>query len=111
MDLETFLRKKQDLEIAKAEVRRSLNNLNRTLGTPLSMPRRPGSSEQESRRRKRAASGWRAVGMLPPDGAAAMIYLKKKWGFRSYAHACAVALLYLSKATRNGLERIDLDPD
>lgn len=89
----------------------ALPNLERKLGTPIRMKHPKGLTENERLARHRAASGYRAIGFVPPEAAAAMIYLKKQWGFKTNVQTAAVALLYLCKHTRQGLKQIDLGLD
>ena len=64
---------------------------------------------KEAMRRYRAANGRRQLGMtLRVDAAAALIYLKKQWGFQSNAECVNTVLVYLARQTRAGLRKIDL---
>jgi hypothetical protein len=64
---------------------------------------------KEAMRRYRAANGRRQLGMtLRVDAAAALIYLKKQWGFQSNAECVNTVLVYLAQETRAGLQKIDL---
>lgn len=93
------------------ELQEALPNLERKLGSPIRMKHPDGLTDNERLARQRAASGFRAIGFVPPEAAAAMLYLKKQWGFKTNVQTAAVALLYLAKHTRQGLERIDLGFD
>lgn len=44
-------------------------------------------------------------------GAAALLYIKKQWGFRTNKEAVLVAVRHLAVETRQGLERIRLEVD
>lgn len=58
-------------------------------------------------RAKRARNGgMQAAFSLDADAAAALLYLKKEWGFPSTKEAVQVALRHLAQQTRDGLERI-----
>jgi hypothetical protein len=60
-------------------------------------------------RRYRAANGRRQLGMtLRIDAAAALIYLRREWGFGSNAECVNTALVYLSRQTRAGMQILDL---
>jgi len=60
-------------------------------------------------RKYRAANGRRQLGMtLRIDAAAALIYLKRQWGFESNAQCVNSALVYLSRQTRSGMQILDL---
>ena len=110
-DLTTWLRNKYAEQAALLPAKMALQNLGRKLGSNFRMFHQEGLTRREKARRKDAAMGWRSVGSIGPEGAAAMIYLKKRWGFKSNREAATVAMLYLAKASRNGLESIDLEPD
>lgn len=91
------------------DFKQAFSNLDRKLGTKFSMSHPPGLTHGQMVARKRAASGWRAVGLLPPEGAAALIYARKQWGFKTNVQTVTVALLYLVQQTRQGLDKIDFD--
>lgn len=48
---------------------------------------------------------------LPADSVAAMLYLRKQWGFKSQRELVNAAIRYLAIQTRKGLQRIDLTID
>lgn len=89
----------------------ALPNLERKLGSPLRMKHPKGLTVNERLARHRAACGFRAIGFVPPEAVASLLYLKKQWGFKTNVQTAAVALLYLAKHTREGLKRIDLGVD
>ena len=61
-------------------------------------------------RKYKAKLGGRAVNFyVDPDAAAAMLYLQKQWGMKTYKEAVQASLRYLAKHTRMGLEKLELD--
>ena len=63
-------------------------------------------------RRYRAKNGGRGASIyLDIQGAAAMLYLKKQWGFKSTHETIRVALRHLTIQTRKGLKKIELEID
>lgn len=66
----------------------------------------------ERQRRYRAAQGNRFLRYtLTIEAAAALLYLRKQWGFKSNYETTMVCLRYLAVQTRKGLQRIDLTID
>ncbi len=60
-------------------------------------------------RQYRARAGNRQLSMqLRIDAAAALIYLRKQWGFKSTAEAVNTILVYMSRQTREGLQTLDI---
>lgn len=60
-------------------------------------------------RQYRARMGNRQLSMqLRIDSAAALVYLKSQWGFKSTAETVNTALVYLSRQTREGLQTLDI---
>ena len=90
-------------------LQQALPNLDRKLGSKFSMSHPPGLTEGQKSARRRAAVGWRGVGLIPPEAVAAMLYLRKQWGFGTNIQTVSVALLYLAQQTRQGLDKIDFD--
>lgn len=74
------------------------------------------ATPDEARERRRTdKQAWRArVGArqvscdLGLEGAAALLYLKTQWGFKSTQETVNVALRFLATETRKGLRKIDL---
>lgn len=73
-------------------------------------------SEEEAREFRRTyKQAWRArMGArqvscdLGIEGAAAMLYLKAQWGFKSTQETVNVALRFMATETRKGLQKFDL---
>ena len=65
----------------------------------------------ERQQRWRRKNGDRCVGSfcLHIDACAAMLYIKKQWGFESSQEAIEVSMRHLALMTRQGLKRIQLD--
>lgn len=67
----------------------------------------------ERQRRWRAKNGDRALGgvglYFHIEAAAALLYIKKQWGFKTSQEAVEVAVRHLAVQTRQGLKRIKLD--
>lgn len=66
----------------------------------------------ERQRRWRGKQGSRAITATfytHTEATAALLYLRKQWGFTSHQETIEVALRRLALETRNGLQRLDLD--
>ena len=66
----------------------------------------------ERQRRWRAKQGSRGVNVTfhsHTEATAALLYLRKQWGFTSHQEAIEAALRHLALETRMGLKRIQLD--
>ena len=66
----------------------------------------------ERQKRWRAKQGSRGITVAfhaHTEATAALLYLRKQWGFTSNQEAVEVALRRLAIETRNGLQRLDLD--
>jgi len=76
-------------------------------------PDRPlKSTNAENQAKHRRKYGGRQLQMtMPPDVAAATIYLRKQWGFRSVSECAQVAILHLCVETRLGLKQFKLTID
>lgn len=61
----------------------------------------------ERQRKYRASMGGRTINTaLPPDVAAALIYLRKEWGMKTDREAVEAAVRFLAVCTRKGLTRL-----
>lgn len=100
MDLEEFLTQKYIAEL----------DLNKRMGFRSQKPDALTNAERQAR--WRAKHGSRMIRTdLPADTAAAMLYLRKQWGFKSHRELVNAAIRYLAIQTRKGLQRIDLEID
>lgn len=66
----------------------------------------------ERQKRWRAKQASRAVAVhfsAHTEATAALLYLRKQWGFTSHQEAIEAALRHLALETRMGLKRIQLD--
>jgi len=66
----------------------------------------------ERQKRWRAKQGSRGITVgfhAHTEATAALLYLKKQWGFKSNQEAIEAALRHLALETRMGLKRIQLD--
>ena len=70
--------------------------------------RKPDAQTGAERQRKwRRKNGGRAVSYYAsPEVGAAMIYLRKEWGFKSNQEIVDAALRFLVVCTRHGLQRL-----
>jgi len=69
-------------------------------------------TEAERIRKWRAKNGGRGASVyFDIQGAAAMLYLKKQWGFKTTHETIHVALRHLAIQTRKGLQKLDLEMD
>lgn len=67
---------------------------------------------RDSMRKWRAKNGWTSLNMdLDIASAACLLYLQKQWGFETRRETVGVALKYLAKQTRLGLQEIKLGFD
>lgn len=70
--------------------------------------RRPDAMTGAERQRKyRASMGGRTINAaLPPDVAAALIYLRKEWGMKTDRETIEAAVRFLAVCTRKGLTKL-----
>lgn len=66
----------------------------------------------ERQARYKARHGHRMVrAELTVEAAAAMLYLRKQWGFKSHRELVNAAIRFLAIETRKGLKRLELTID
>ena len=64
-------------------------------------------TDAERMQKYRRTLGGRQMHMLmPPDVAAALIYLRKEWGMETNQEAAMAAIRFLALCTRQGLTRL-----
>ncbi len=73
---------------------------------------KPVMTQAERMRRWRARHGNRQVNFcLHVETAAALLYLRKQWGFNGTQETVEAALRYLAVQTRKGLTKLELTID
>lgn len=66
----------------------------------------------ERQARYKARHGHRVIrAELTIEAAAALLYLRQQWGFKSHRELVSVAIRFLAIETRKGLERLELTID
>lgn len=76
-----------------------------------STPRKPMSTAEAQRRWRAKHGNKNIIFTAHVEAAAAMLYLKKQWGFKSTQETVEVSMRHLALLTRLGLQRIDLSID
>jgi hypothetical protein len=76
------------------------------------VPKPPPLTGAERVSRWRRRHGYRMLTiMMSAETAAAFLYLRKQWGFKTHHEMVTVALRYLAKKTREGETKLVLDID